>query len=129
MFYVRLIYVLYIKGMTLWICQIKMNCKLKALRKDYSLGATVQHFHAQHHAAVEPHANILGANLFHFCFSSSEIVVPCLKYWVSKLWLYSFWMKMRIKKPLQRKLEYIGLDPDLDVIIHYSKKAKVIRKF
>ena len=49
-------------------CQIfmRMQCNIIAL-------------YAPDHAVVEPHANIFCANLFHFCFSFSKIVVRCLQ--------------------------------------------------
>ena len=88
--------------------------------------------HAPDHVVVEPHRNILRANLFYFHFSLSETVAPYLKCWLSRR--YSTWVLTRTKKPLQRELQNIGFDPDweinsgLDVIIHYTKKSNVIQK-
>ena len=84
----------------------KLFLWIKALGPLWNIFTRMQcNILAPDHAVVELHANILCSNLFHFCFCFSEIVVPCLKCWLSKRWLYSSWMKMRTKKPLQRKLE------------------------
>ena len=100
---------------------MRMHCNIVAM-------------HAPDHVVVEPHTNILRANLFYFRFFFSETVVHYLKCWLSKRWRYSTWMLTRTKKPLQRELKNIGFDPDweidssLDVIIHYSKKSNMIQK-
>ena len=78
-------------------------------------------------------SHILCANLFHFCFSFSKIVVRCLKCWLSKRWVYSSCINTRTKKPLQRKVENIGFDLGWEIdscldVIRYSKKPNVIRK-
>ena len=103
-------------------------------RSAISIKCNIVELHPPDHTVVEPHANILCANLFHLCFSFSKIVVHCLKYWLSTRWLYSSWMKMRTRKPLQRKLENIVLDPGweidncLDVILYYSTIRNIVQK-